>query len=246
MVKVNYLFNSGFLVETKDHILVFDYFLDSVEQGEESLNNGVIRIEQLPKDKALIVFSSHSHQDHFNPVILNWQSVRPDIRYVLSSDISIDKDEENIYIMEPYEEIELDSIRIKSFGSTDLGISFLLKLESYSIFHAGDLNWWYWWDDTPEEIEKMESWFKSEIARLDGENIDLAFFPVDPRLKHNYCLGAKYFIERLEPKVLVPMHFGSNYKTTSKFNKEMSDRSTEILEITHRGQQFQISKSHTP
>lgn len=240
MVKINYLYNSGFSVETEKHFFIFDYFMDSVERGEETLENGVIRANELPVDKSIIVFSSHNHPDHFNSVIFQWQASRQDIKYVLSSDISTDHDKNNIFVMEPYEEIELDSIRIKSFGSTDLGVSFLLHLENLSIFHAGDLNWWYWWDDTAEEIEKAETWFKSEIRQIEGENIDIAFFPVDQRLEHNYCVGAKYFIEKLRPKTLIPMHFRSDYNTTKIFAKEVEGCGTKVIEITHRGEEFRI------
>jgi Predicted Zn-dependent hydrolases of the beta-lactamase fold len=238
MIRINYLYHSGFAVETEKYFFIFDYFMDSVENGEEKLSNGVIRIDELPKDKSIIVFSSHSHGDHFNPLILQWKAYRPDIKYVLSSDISIEEESDNIYIMDPYEEVELDSIRIKSFGSTDLGVSYLLKLEDCSIFHAGDLNWWYWWDDTPEEIERAETWFKDEIRKIEEETVDIAFFPVDQRLEHNYCIGAKYFIEKLKPKYLIPMHFGDNYETTVRFNKEIRDCSTKVIEITHRGQEI--------
>lgn len=237
-IKINYLYHSGFTVETEKHLMIFDYYKDSVDHGEKGISTGAISETDLSTDKKIIVFSTHGHEDHFNPIILEWENKRKDIIYVLSSDIKLDKKAENIKVVSAYEEIEIGEMHIKAFGSTDIGISLLIDVEGVEIFHAGDLNWWYWWDDTEEEIKRMEAAFKGEISKIKESNLDIAFFPVDQRLKHNYCLGAKYFIQEIEPKVLVPMHFGEVYDTTKQFKEEMKNSCTKIIEITHRGQEI--------
>lgn len=235
-VKVTYLDHSSFAVETEKHLLIFDYYKDESEGAQRSLSNGVVGEEDLKIHKEVIVFSSHSHGDHFNPIILKWRSWRPDIKYVLSDDIKVEEKDSSINLMGLYEEIELAGAKIKSYGSTDIGISFMVHVDGVNIFHSGDLNWWYWWDDTPEEIEKAERWFKEEVERIVGEKIDIAFFPVDPRLEHNYCKGALYFIEKLQPKYLVPMHFWGNFDVCSRFKAEAAGLSTEVVEISRRGE----------
>ena len=55
MMKITYINHSGFLIETKDCYYIFDYY-----KGELPL---------LDKKKEVIVFCSHFHKDHFNPVI---------------------------------------------------------------------------------------------------------------------------------------------------------------------------------
>jgi L-ascorbate metabolism protein UlaG (beta-lactamase superfamily) len=235
---IHYLYHSGFSIETENSLLIFDYYKDSVEQGLKNRNNGAIGETDLTTHKKIYVFSSHSHGDHFNPIILDWAKFNPQIRYILSHDIKIESTSDKIHFLAPYESLSIDDLNIKAYGSTDLGISFLVQIEGQSIFHAGDLNWWYWWEDTPEEIEKAEKWFKEEISHMEHESIDIVFFPVDQRLEQNYCIGAKYFIEKLKPKILIPMHFGDTYETTEKFAKEMKDSTTHILTINHRGQQL--------
>jgi len=235
-VKVTYLDHSSFAVETEKHLLIFDYYNDESEGPQRALSSGVVGEEDLKVNKEIIVFSSHSHGDHFNPLILKWRSWRPDIKYVLSNDIVLEEKDSNIRFMVPYEQIQLDSVNIRSYGSTDIGISFMVHVDGVNIFHAGDLNWWYWWDDTPEDIQKAERWFKEEVERIVGEKIDIAFFPVDPRLEHNYCKGALYFIEKLAPKYFVPMHFWGNFDVCSKFKAEVEGLSTEVVEISSRGQ----------
>ena len=54
-MKITYINHSGFLIETKDCYYIFDYY-----KGE---------LPPLDKKKEVIVFCSHFHKDHFNPVI---------------------------------------------------------------------------------------------------------------------------------------------------------------------------------
>lgn len=230
MAKVNnlslqYINHSGFLIETDNKQFVFDYY-----KGSVSL-----------LDKKTYVFSSHAHLDHYNPQIFEWQK-NHEIQYILSSDIEEDhplpQSRDNIRIISPYQEIDIDDIKVKAYGSTDEGVSFLLHFNGINIFHAGDLNWWHWWEDTLEGIEAAEKMFKEEISLIKGEAIHIAFFPVDPRLEKYYALGAKYFIENVHPQILVPMHFGEDYKVIKQFVDEMRDCPTRILEISHEGQRF--------
>jgi L-ascorbate metabolism protein UlaG (beta-lactamase superfamily) len=218
-MKIEYIFHSGFTIETEKYFLVFDYYKGDIEL----------------KDKKTIVFSTHDHPDHYNPQILKWHDKNPQILYVLSSDIAV-KPDNNIYIMEPYEELKLYDINIKSFGSTDKGLSLLLELEGKSIFFAGDLNWWYWDDDSEQEKIDMERAFKDEISKIKEHNVDIAFFPVDPRLEENYYLGGKYFIDQIRPSVFIPMHFGDKYEATTNFIHKMKDSSTKVVEITKKNQ----------
>ena len=55
MMKITYINHSGFLIETKDCYYIFDYY-----RGE---------LPHLDKEKEVIVFCSHFHEDHFNPQI---------------------------------------------------------------------------------------------------------------------------------------------------------------------------------
>jgi len=211
-------------VETKKNIFIFDYFQGNIYLG----------------DKNTFVFSSHGHPDHFNLKIFEWQNQKPDIKYILSDDISSKQNNKNVFIMPPYREIEIGDVRIKTFGSTDLGVSFLIKCPGINLFHAGDLNWWYWWKDIPEEISKAEVLFKEEIAKIKGEHVDIAFFPVDPRLEQYYCVGADYFIQEIAPKILIPMHFEDKFDASKQYAEKMKGSSTKVIEITRREQEIAL------
>lgn len=222
-MKIEYIHHSGFTIETDNYFLVFDYYKGSINL----------------RDKKTIVFSSHGHPDHYNPDILKWSQEHADISYVLSSDIQVEPDD-NIHTMEPYESLNLFNISIKSFGSTDLGLSFLVEVDGKNIFFAGDLNWWYWKGDSEEEKLSMEKAFKEEIEKIKGNNIDIAFFPVDPRLRENYSLGGKYFISELKPKFFIPMHFWNKFKTTKDFAQDIDNPNTKVIEIYKKNQIIEI------
>ena len=222
-VKIEHIVHSCFTVETKESFFVFDYYAGDIE---------------LSKTKKNYVFVTHGHGDHYTPDIFNWKE--NNIKYILSSDIDVERDHKEIYIISPGELLEVDNLKIKTFGSTDLGLSFLVNVEEINIFHAGDLNWWYWNNDSDEEKKEMEMAFKGEIAKIKGEEIDIAFFPVDPRLEENFYLGGEYFINEIKPKYFIPMHFGDKFKATKDFIHKMKGSTTHIVELTHKNQIMEL------
>lgn len=218
-INFEYIYHSCFVVEVLDYILIFDYYKDREKNylKEKFIENR----DKLNLNKKTVVFSSHSHSDHFNSEILDWDKNKENIFYVLSRDIAEKiqdnngvKKKENIYFMEKNQELNLDkSLKIYTFGSTDLGVSFLVKIEENLIFHGGDLNWWNWGDeDTAEEAAEMERDYKNIVKEIKevGDRIgkiDLVFFPVDPRLGKHEKDGVEYFEKLLSPKKIVPMHY---------------------------------------
>jgi len=220
-VKIKYLYHSGFQVEINDTALIFDYIQGPVDLG----------------GKNILVFVSHSHPDHYNKEIFAWRNQNPGIKYFLADEIPVKQPAQDIYSLAPYEEVQAGNIKVKTYGSTDLGVSFLVQVRQINIFHAGDFNWWYWYGETPEAIAEAERLFKQEIAKIKGEIIDIAFFPVDQRLEHNYCVGADYFITELNPKYLVPMHFGDCAETPQKYAAKMKNSATKIIPLNTPGQE---------
>lgn len=226
-IKIKYLYHSGFFVETAENLLLFDYYQGLAER----------LVKESPKN--VFIFSSHSHPDHFNPAILEWQKERPDIQYVFSNDISVSPKLNNIYFLAPYESLAIGDLKIKAYNSTDLGVSFLVRDEGIAIFHAGDLNRWYWYDDTPEGRMIAEKDFINEIEKIKGEKIDIAFFPVDPRLREHYSGGAEYFIRELAPRFFIPMHFAEP-ESTGRFIEKMKGCPSRILAFSKEGQEIII------
>lgn len=100
------------------------------------------------------MLASHFHADHFNPHIFSWREQKADVRYILSKDIwrhrrSCCRDVEAHWLIKDGTYTD-DLLSVRAFGSTDVGVSFLLETEGLKIFHAGDLNNWHWMDECAE------------------------------------------------------------------------------------------------
>lgn len=194
---ITYLHHSGFAVETANYVLVFDYYQDPARKMPQLLQCG----------KKVVVFSSHAHGDHFSPSIGQWQQVAG---YVLSDDIAagggLKAAQPKLHYVKPYEQVDVCGLDISTYGSTDEGVSFAVQADGWRLFHAGDLNWWHWKGDTPENLRLAEEGFRAELARLAGQHFDLAFFPVDSRLEECRTMGVDAFSQAVTVNQLVTMH----------------------------------------
>lgn len=229
MMKVTFLGHSGFLTETGDMYLLFDYY-----KGE---------LPEMDPDKKMCVFVSHAHYDHYGKEIFRLREKFGEIRYILSSDISAPQ-EEDILSVRPNENVETLGLQIRTLRSNDEGVAFLVKDKDRTIYHAGDLNWWHW-EGEPEEYNKMmRRSYQSEVNKLQKEKIDVAFVPVDPRLGEQYCWGLDCFMKRTDTKRVFPMHFWGTYDIfdrlmLEKCTKEYQDR---IVRIEREGQPFLLEE----
>ncbi len=241
--KIHHLFHSGFAVETSSHFLIFDYFLNKVAKGyENTIENGVITPELIREKKNVLVFVTHNHKDHFNPVIFQWQQYNPLNTYILSDDVTVPSHLKNVYTMESYNTLTLeDTTSIKTYGTTDQGVSFLVKVDGFTIFHAGDLNWWHWKNSESEKQLIEEKDFKREVNQI-TETIDIAFVPVDPRLEEYFHLGGEYFAHKLNPKLLIPMHFANEYHITQDFSTKVQCYPISTFIINQRGETISFNK----
>jgi L-ascorbate metabolism protein UlaG (beta-lactamase superfamily) len=244
---VTYIHHSGFLVRHNGILLVFDFYSDPSRPEQRARN--IACVEQAlgdPAVKRVGFFISHRHRDHFDRDVLRWADpivTRPQPHYFISDDVRIGKPPENGHLMAPNQSLDWDGIPIKTFGSTDAGVSFLVQLPDLRIFHAGDLNWWYWYDEsTPQELAAYERDFKAILADMAGESMDIAFFPVDPRLGEYSHHGGLYFIQQLQPRVFFPMHFGYDYGVTRAFQEVAAGHApaTRVMSIEKECQAFSL------
>lgn len=237
--KIYYIYHSGFAIKTENHFLIFDYYKEPVENDVTHKPLALFYPENIKQMKNVFVFATHSHEDHFNSSILDFENYNNNIKYIFSNDITINKNKPSYTFIGEGEERTFDDLYVKAYGSTDIGISFLVKVDGLTIFHAGDLNWWHWKEDSLEEQSLAESSFKVQIDKLSKEkSIDIAFFPVDPRLQESYYKGGEYFAEKIGPKLLIPMHFGEAVTITSKFAVRMRKQNINAVQINYSGQEI--------
>lgn len=238
-MRLTYIFHSGFAVEHPNFTIIFDYYKDSLGN-----NKGVVHDRLLHRPQKLYVLSSHSHPDHFNPEVLEWRDIRSDITYIFSKDIETMSGVpglryKSINFVDKGEIYTDEFLQITAFGSTDLGISFKVTFDNRVIFHAGDLNNWHWNEEsTDEEVIEAEQAYLDELNHIAASTpcLDLAMFPVDPRLGADYMLGAEQFLEKIPTRLFVPMHFGEAYDKAQAIKGVAEKFNTKIYVPPRRGE----------
>lgn len=230
-MRVTYIGHSGFSVELESHILLFDYYEGTMPEFDPA--------------KKLLVFASHSHPDHFNREILKLADVYPDVEYIFPKDIRIAKKEqrESEHFMRKRDEITVGDTKVKSLRSTDEGVAFLVRCEDRIIYHAGDLNWWHWEEETESYNEQMRQDYQREIDKLKDIVIDIAFVPLDPRQENQYAWGMDYFMKHTHTKYVFPMHMWGDYEVYDRLmeNPEAEPYKERVIEVKEPGQVFDVN-----
>ena len=153
-MKVTHIFHSGFMLEMEESILLFDWYkgdLPSIADG-----------------KRLYVFCSHEHGDHYSPAIWDLQKKVPEVTYILDEGISdaARHPEAEVIMVRPHEAYAVHALRIRTLTSTDMGVAFYIETEGKRIYHAGDLNVWYWNDEPMEDNIASEAKCRAEMQSL--------------------------------------------------------------------------------
>jgi L-ascorbate metabolism protein UlaG (beta-lactamase superfamily) len=217
LARVCYIHHSAFAVETSTHLLIVDYYAPGVGGREQ-----IQELLRLAGDRRVVVLASHGHGDHFSNEVFSWDSTERPVTYVLSEDIRTADVHPSVQYVTPGHTYEIDGLRIRTLKSTDLGVAFLVTCDGLTIYHAGDLNWWHWEGEPEEDNKVMAEDYKKQIDLLRGEQIDLAFIPVDPRLEEQYDWGLKYLLDQASLRMIFPMHFGLDYSIFEALRRDMA------------------------
>lgn len=166
MVKIEYIWHDCFFVETPAAGIVFDFWLDRDGENRDFPDF----LADFDPGKALYVFISHGHKDHYNPAVFSWASRFPNIRYMVSRDVMRRirhiMSESSVYsgpkvdpscvtALGPGDRFGDGNLTVAAFPSTDIGNSYIIELSGKRFFHAGDLNAWIWKEEsTQSEVKK--------------------------------------------------------------------------------------------
>lgn len=210
-MKVTYIEHSSFLLETDTAYLLFDYYA-----GKETL-------PKLNPGKPLLVFNSHSHGDHYSPEIFSICGKHPAVRYFPDSGIPVPASQKKLCtFLVPHKTYQIPEIRGQLFtlASNDLGVAFSITLEDHgqkiSIYHAGDLNNW-WWDGDAED-QQSEAFYHRELSLIRGKHYRAAFIPLDPRIK-GWWKGIDDFMRTANADYIFPMHNFKDYSMPERLKK---------------------------
>lgn len=229
-MNVTYLHHSGFAVETETKVLLFDYY---TEGGRYAFFD-----PQVYGEKDIFVFVSHFHEDHYDRRILDWAD-NPRVRYVLFADVrTVAGFAGETLVVKPHESHDFGGIHIETLRSNDEGVAFLVKADGKTIYHAGDLNWWHWNGEPDAFNADIRQSYTTEINRLKGQEIDVAFVPADLRLEDKYDWAVAYFMQTVGAKALFPMHFWKRFDVCDML-REKADGS-HIMKISQENEKFKV------
>lgn len=224
---VTYYHHSGFSVAVNETLLVFDYWRG--EDGALPLRAQLTN-EDFAGFRQVVVFVSHDHEDHFDEAIYGWDYEHLPITYVVADDLPIGKRGKR---MKAGEKLQLGQTTIRAFESTDKGVSFYVTVDGMHVFHAGDLNLWHWREESSlREITQAENAYYAAVAPLEHLPMDIAMFPVDPRMGGLFDAGANHFIMAVKPRVFIPMHWQGRPEVAVNFARQGRTKYTEVLALT--------------
>ncbi len=198
-----YLRHSGWAIKTKSAFLVFDYWDNDPAPDAKTLANGHIRPEAL-KGLPVYVFASHEHGDHFDPQILEWKKVLPDLTYVFGFDSNPG---EGVIAFGPRVQKTIGPLEITTIRANDAGVGFAVKVDGLTIFHAGD--------HSNNKVDMADNDFFPEIDFLAQKGIrpDISFFlnlyGCGSSNPEAFQKGIFYAVDKLKIKSVLPMH-GAN------------------------------------
>ena len=124
--------------------------------------------------------------------VLHWAEKYKNIHYILSKDCKMsphflqkhgfpDDIREKITYVSAGEKYQVDDVKIETLRSTDAGVAFYVETRGATFFHAGDLNDWTWEGAGDLINGRMRREYRTQIKKLAGKPINLAFVPMDPR-----------------------------------------------------------------
>ena len=183
--------------------LLFDYY------------KGIL--PEFNREKALIVFVSHRHEDHFSRKIFELENKYKRIYYIISDDIdkSAVTENKNVNFIGAGEDRTYNygegQIRVRTLKSTDEGVAFLLDVEGRRIYFGADLNYWYWKEEGSEWNDSQKQAYSEELGKLkamiekDNKGIELAFAVLDNRQQEHAYLGITYFMQLVGAKYVFPI-----------------------------------------
>ena len=209
-MRVTFLAHSGFAVELEQVCLLFDWW-----KGE---------LPPLSADKPLLVFASHRHEDHFNPQIFGiLEDMGMTYQAVLANDIRKRNHLSDMKITYVYHDqtYNLDNeTKVYTLLSNDSGVAFIVKTKEGTIYHAGDLNDWYWDGEPKPDNQRLTSAYRAEIRKIKGMHFDAAFVPLDPRQGNHCANGILYFLKNVDCNVIFPMHYWNDANVIKRFITE--------------------------
>ena len=258
-MNVTFIAHSAFLVEWDKFYTLFDYTYEPDYTGA---------LPELSGDKPLLVFSSHSHEDHFDAKVFALLEKYPNARFFVSRDTRLTERKRqwlNISdaafarttVLRPdsilLTDVAGEDLSIRAIKSTDIGNAYLLRCEGKMVYHGGDRHGWDWKREGEAYCNNMAVHYRAAIEKLAAavENeatdnaiapeITAAMAPLDPRLgEGSEGLGIEELMRQIKVQHVFPMHMWKKYEVIDRYLAAHSAQKDAIARITREGESFVI------
>ena len=240
---VTYYHHAGFSVTDGTILLVFDYW-----RGENNeLLSCPLTANELSGYKRVYVFVSNDREDHFDEIVFTWDRTASNITYVIAGSMDgAHRKKAHGLEMNEGDDLKLEGIDIHAYGSSDRGISLMVTLSGLKVFYAGGLNPWHWREESSlSEIQEAERAFENAMAPIEKQHVDLAMFPLDPRMGGLFDAGANHFIMAVKPRLFIPMQWHGRKEVAIDYVRRSRTRYTDLLALTSPREQAQVTYRDT-
>lgn len=207
-----YLLHCGYAVKTPTRLLIFDYVPATQHAPETplepSLATGRINPAEI-RDLDVYVFVSHSHEDHYDPVIFDWQGRIDKLTYIFGWQAT--GDSSHYHLVGPRATLQIDGMDVYTVNcrSGVPEVAYLVKTDGLTIFFQGDYK-----SDSPADIDYL----------LDQcDTVDMAFLGGHTRRWGNASTRIVRIMEQMRPRVVFPMHYGGKEQTYREFARECAE-----------------------
>jgi L-ascorbate metabolism protein UlaG (beta-lactamase superfamily) len=212
-------------------MLIFDYTEPPSPPHGRSLATGYIVPSEISYQN-VTVFVSHSHSDHYSPLIQDWRTAVKKIRYVWGWEEG--GSPTDVHFGRERRSVAADGLEILNIHHDFDGIpgsAFLVKADGLTILHAGDHG----------HSRGMENpVFKENILYLaeQAPRLDIFFTPTFG--------GEIEALRTLRPRAVFPMHDGGREHQYSKFAQKIKalGLDVEVGAAEKMGARFLYSKGN--
>jgi len=213
-----YLLHCGYAIKTRTKLLIFDYvrstrdFPDTI--SVQSLATGRINPSEI-RDLDVYVFVSHSHEDHYDPVILDWQEEVDSLNYIFGWQAT--DDTSHHHLVGPRSSLRIGNMDVYTINcrSGVPEVSYLIKTDGLTIFFQGDYR-----SDSAADMDYL-------LNKCD--TVDMAFLGAHTRRWGDSSARIVRIMERLRPRVVFPMHYGGKEETYQLFAQENANLSSQSV-----------------
>ena len=249
-----YMGHAGYAVKTKDHLLIFNYSVNSGAGNPEQprLANGRIHLDEIAGCHTMVFAGSPHHAHHHPEEFSRWQEIHQNITFVYSFEDKLgrnphyfkDVEGPGYTLLPDGEEKIIDGVKVETIPVSGLGppgSGFLVEVDGVAVFYGGH--------HLMYDESQREAFCKPiDMLKEGGRKIDMLILPgnfAQGRIFPFNLEGADYAVKTLQPEAFLASGGDSTEFVLSEVARTLAkyENRTEIFCPEHRGDMFIYKKA---